>query len=498
MSLDGKVLTMLPNSRPGDPPLRVFAPCSFTWDNKGDAALAIALNQSLRREFGDQTEVVFASLTPEYDAERYRMPFLPMPMAPSGFLRKVSVGTGRVTRQRWLTPIIVVIQMIVLLTAARLWYPIYARTGERALRLVPRPLRKVTREVLRADISIAVPGGYLKAAAIEEDGWLYHAAALLFCKVMRKPVILYPVSIGPFVGWHNRAARYLLQRVDSIMVREEISRETSIVLGANPARIHSVPDSVFMLEEDTRAETELPLVLEHFKQLDRPWIGVSVRHFGFPGDADPKAAYESYLSAVANTVDELIDRFGISAIFVPQRIGAGDTKSRFERFRASDVVPSREVRERMKHPEQAIVLEDDVSPQTLMALYGNFEIMIGTRMHANILTMVAGTPVVAIAYEPKTTGIMATLGLSRYCVQIRDTAEKLLPATLALWSEREKVSSQLAREIPAIRKGAQAAAGIVRDVLESHPSGTRFSVPSEIEDRPRLTVATVSQSETRS
>jgi colanic acid/amylovoran biosynthesis protein len=77
-------------------------------------------------------------------------------------------------------------------------------------------------------------------------------------------------------------------------------------------------------------------------------------------------------------------------------------------------------------------LGDDLSPQALKALYAELEVMIGTRMHANILSIISGTPVVAVAYEHKTAGIMNMLGLASFVVPIDQASERLQAVTQRL------------------------------------------------------------------
>ena len=63
---------------------------------------------------------------------------------------------------------------------------------------------------------------------------------------------------------------------------------------------------------------------------------------------------------------------------------------------------------------------------------------IGTRMHSNIFALSSLIKTIAIAYEPKTTGIMKMLKLSSYVINMEDVdSDKLYKLYLKLKSDKE-------------------------------------------------------------
>jgi colanic acid/amylovoran biosynthesis protein len=170
---------------------------------------------------------------------------------------------------------------------------------------------------------------------------------------------------------------------------------------------------------------------------------------------DPSEKKETYLNELASTADQLIERFGVSVIFVPQCIDDG----------GNDVQVALQVLERIKNKDKAVVLKDDLSPYALQTLYEQFEVVIGTRMHANILAMTVFTPVVAIAYEHKTFGIMSMLGLNDFALPIDDMKDMLWPLTRRVWQERQQIKSHLKENIPDIRKKTVRAAGLLEEFI---------------------------------
>ena len=78
---------------------------------------------------------------------------------------------------------------------------------------------------------------------------------------------------------------------------------------------------------------------------------------------------------------------------------------------------------------------------------------VGTRMHSNIFATSMAVPTTAIAYEKKTNGIMETVGLQHYVVEINDiTAEDLYNKVEDMIVNKKKIKKQLSCNIKDIRK----------------------------------------------
>ena len=440
-------------------PVRVFAPCAYSWSNKGDATLVLALVQSLEREFGS-VEVTCTSWTPKLDKQYYKFPVLRMPLRPNSFTSRVIHHPLRWMRLSQLSPYLVVLQLATFLFLMRLWMQLYRHAPSHAFVVLPPSLRKVVQTIMRSDVAVAVPGGYLMAQYFTKDYWMYHAATLGLTKILGRPLVLYPCSIGPFPGIHRVVARWVLSRCDLIILREMYSLEHLRKLGIGTDNVRILPDAAFSFEDDGQGEREIRSVITRLNILPRPWIGVSVREHHFSNSADPRADFEKYMDAVAQTADFSIERFGVGAVFVPQT--------------GEDLWVAKEVFRRMKHPEHALVLGDDLSPQALKALYAELEVMIGTRMHANILSIISGTPVVAVAYEHKTAGIMNMLGLASFVVPIDQASERLQAVTQRLWMQRNQVRTLLPERVARMRSGSKQSAQYVRWAIgKNHQPDTK-------------------------
>lgn len=409
-------------------PRRVFIPGCYTYRNKGDALLALSLVQRLKRRWGSETEITLGSWNRAADQDFYALPVVDELLLPYGGPMRRLQARVDVSKD----PDALVRRVGTLLVrAATAWGELARRSPDLALRLLPGQYRARLQPLLAADVVVSVPGGYLMAPRPTDIGWISHAAALAVSVALGKPTYLSPCSVGPFSPGHRRLAAWLLDRVDSVAVREAISE--GVVRDLSP-RAHIVRTT------DAALGYEFGLTPTDY-DLRPQRVGVSVRNYYFPRSADPAAALTAYRTAVAEAVTHLV-RAGYEVVFVPQVRAGGDE---------DDVVMSHGVVDSVPEPERAScrVEEADLSVSKLAALYGSFRAIIGTRMHANLISLKMATPVVAIAYEHKTTGIMTDLGLSDAVVSIDEvTGPELVRRLEAILADPDTYQKTLAAAIP--------------------------------------------------
>ena len=135
---------------------------------------------------------------------------------------------------------------------------------------------------------------------------------------------------------------------------------------------------------------------------------------------------------------------------------------------SNDVDFSREVLDYVNRTDRVHIVEEDLTPGELKWLYGHMDAFVGVRMHANIFALASNVPIVAIAYEPKTAGIMRTIGLSDYVLDILTLTEFALKQKIdELVANRQSVVAHLKLQQDRMRKTAQMSADIIYDYVSA-------------------------------
>src|SRR5690606_16285936 len=95
------------------------------------------------------------------------------------------------------------------------------------------------------------------------------------------------------------------------------------------------------------------------------------------------------------------------------------------------------------------------SPTQLRDAYGEFDLVIATRMHAAILSLCAGTPVVPVAYEFKTRELFDGLGMGELVDDIDAlSAESLTARVNTALDEADTLRGDMSRLPPGLRQRA--------------------------------------------
>lgn len=391
--------------------MKIFAPGAYMWENKGDAALVLSFLPWLRDEFG-ATQIVLTSFRPESDAAHYAVETLPMVTRPHTFAKRAAArvaGTWKWTRH--LLTLWRILSVHSSMRALDVWAWLYRRNRRLAQRLAPRHIVDIADVIDACDAVITVPGGYLLAARSTDDWWLYHLPTLRLVKRLRKRVVLGPCSVGPFAGIQRSIAKRALGLIDVFLLREDRSVAIVSELGVDRSRIVRTPDMAFRFVAPEQS-IEVDAFVDELPR-DVPLIGVSVRSHHYPGHADPRRMEQRYLEAVRDSIMRVCSDGDAYPVIVPQTtmdapISETLSKMLDERGCLHRLAPA------------------TFAPAELQAIYGRMRLMVGTRMHANILALNVGTPVVGIAYEPKTLGILDDLGLAEWGIRIDEVDESRL------------------------------------------------------------------------
>jgi len=414
---------------------------AYSTRNRGDAAIILGMLESLRRtaQLGG-AEVVISSADHPADQGGY-----PVQVIPSFHsLMSATRGGGRLQCLYFL---------VVLLPASLVWALL-----QRCCHLqlpAPSGFRTLMRAYAAADLVIAAGGGYLYTTSRVNGNvmLLIHLHSFMMGRVLGKPVYLYAQSIGPFAArYQERLVRAALRGVRLVEARERWTAELLARWGL-AAPVREAADAAFLLGADApriglrRAEGTL-------------LVGMTVRRWY--REDDRQQAYER---AMATFIGQLVEEHHAKIVLLPQVT----VPSKHD----DDRLVARRVLDLAGHPEAARLLDDDLAANEIKWVCGRMDLFVGTRMHSNIFALSMGVPVIAIAYQPKTVGILEQLGLEEFAISIDDlTAGRLAALFGRLRREETMVRETLRRSLPAVCEAAERAGRLIaEDYAASRPAG---------------------------
>jgi colanic acid/amylovoran biosynthesis protein len=247
-------------------------------------------------------------------------------------------------------------------------------------------------------------------------------------------------------AWSRWFVTKLLDDAELVGVRDPLSKANLTDAGVPAAHVATMLDNAFWVEPSYTDRVDD--VLRRHDLHRRAFLAVTCKELG-PVRNGP------YVDALACCIDELVPGNFERVALVP------NTWSPYGVDKDDRAVTMR-VRDRLRRPDLAVLVDEDLGPDELAALYGRAAVVLGTRLHSVILALVGGAPVVAMSYEPvKTHGVMALLGLGDFVVDL----EALDPTTVTrLARDASAAQVGIPRRIAALRTEGDA---IVQRLVET-------------------------------
>lgn len=181
-----------------------------------------------------------------------------------------------------------------------------------------------------------------------------------------------------------------------------------------------------------------------------------------------------YRQAVAEAVERLVTHHRAEVVFLSTCQGVPE-------YGYNDSVEAREVVARLPEAIRARVRVDDAfhRPEVLVEMLTGFDLVVATRMHMAILSMIAGTPVAPIVYEFKTRELMDLVGYSDWA-----GTEVLLDIETLRGEMVNETLDTLIGRLPAAREGMIARVEEVYRQTETAVARLKAAVKHREEERP--------------
>lgn len=361
--------------------------------NTGDAAILMGMFSVLRKKYGADTQFIVFDKSSSVASRYYpwanfrRAIFGHPPRSRIGRMIKAS-GYGHWNDR---------IRYFILSVAAKL---LRFKLNTLARILLKKQDYESVSDYVNADLIVSAGGTYLvENYSLWTNIWDYRLSL-----ASGTPLFFFTQTLGPFtLKKYRRAFAHIFSNSSGIALRDEKSMSHIIELGVDPSNVCIARDAAFVIEPKVTERPAGPLR-----------VAVSVRTLRF-FEANAAVQSENYQASIVAMVVEAVRKFGAEVSFLSTCQGIDEYWTDDSVFAANiaaklpdDVLPMVTVDKKFRQPDEVAVA------------YQGFDLVIATRMHAAILSLVAGTPVIGIAYEFKLNELFRQLGLEQASVSTND------------------------------------------------------------------------------
>jgi polysaccharide pyruvyl transferase CsaB len=278
--------------------------------------------------------------------------------------------------------------------------------------------------------------------------WLYQSVKIASAaRAAGKTVALYGIGVGPLLtDAGRRAARFVADCAEWSTTRDAPSANALVALRVPSSRIYPACDPAMFLPSsppDTAADW---LTARGLDRLPRPWIMLNVRPWPvFPDSPHARERRGSLYAGLSRMADLVMSVSAGSVLLLPLQIAGED-----DRAALTAIEEAADRRERVR------LLDPAADPALAQAIMGAADVLVGMRLHSLILAANAGTPFVALSYDPKVDAFAAEMSSGARCFSI----ENLSPDDIAssvnnALAERDDIRAQMATAVERMRaKGA--------------------------------------------
>jgi len=348
--------------------------------NGGDMAITEVLTEGLRSRFPSialQMRTTQASAAGSYYPGEEWLPSLELLARPTHPIPKLSPLQERVAYGR------------------------FTSRGEAAL---SDSSRATIERLLDASAVVATGGTYL----VEQYSLLPKLIEWEIATRNRRPVFFYTQSLGPFRSRINRQAiRRTLAESPLILLRDERSREHLKDIGVPLENVHVAADAAFAKAPE-RTKFTLPPAGGDLH------LGVSVRQWPV-GASLRSRPVRRFAAKLGEALTQLVRDLPADVTFISTCQGAPE-------YWIDDSLLARAVATELPQDVRRRVDVDSSfhTPDEFRAIVATLDVYVATRLHAAILGLTAGTPVVPIAYEFKTHEVFRSLTGTGSALDIRE------------------------------------------------------------------------------
>ncbi|MGQ4832782.1 MAG: polysaccharide pyruvyl transferase family protein [Candidatus Asgardarchaeia archaeon] len=413
------------------------------WYNKGDVTNRLGLILSLRRAFsGYPIRIFIESLTPKED-QNYFGQFPEVTVFGSMF----SSGENKSVSKLIARSIVGLLAFLILFS----FYSVAYVLKRDALKKSAYTMKHVTDDSLfnqvrtftvllfSSDVVISSPGGFL------HDDYpmilLVNLFPLLLALMLKKPLVIYNQSIGPF------KSRILFNLTELIVCKARILtlRESYSLGRFNLGCSYLVlSDSTFSIrsyilsrlnrndlfdELDEYVIKEMN-VLDTLKNQNTTIFGLTlVGYYLKYRDTKKMVNYIDFLGNALRKINYEMNRHGKKAhfIIIPQNANS---------YELNLIRNIARILKKKYLITNLSFIDVDLPPEGIFQLLRKIDVLIASRMHSAIFASMLSVPFVALAYQPKFKGIMKFFNLDDFVIDIFQLNDKNVEM---LWNLVERV-----------------------------------------------------------
>jgi len=309
--------------------------------------------------------------------------------------------------------------------------------------MIPENWYKLFMEFWESDMVVAVSGNQLFSSG--KLGWPLPIIGfpIYLSFSLKKPIIIFPQSIGPFKHiWERKYINYLYSRVNKLFIRDFVSLDLAKKLGITKSKPQFMPDVAFTYPSVDSFSAENILNNYGFSPQNKN-IGITILS-KMPSYID-KNKIDHYYNELAETISNLVAIHNYKVFIFNQVSGPTEDEN--------DLIGTKIVLSLLplNTQKEILVVKEKLSPSELKGCYGQMNLFLATRLHSGIFALDMRVPTLFIGYLDKTIGVLRSVELNGFFLNIEDvTSDKLTEKLLFMEKQQNEIIALIDKQMNAV------------------------------------------------
>jgi colanic acid/amylovoran biosynthesis protein len=308
--------------------------------------------------------------------------------------------------------------------------------------------------VAGADIVASIAGGDSFSDIYGLRRFLYVALPQVLSIILGKKVFQLPQTFGPFNKKLTQViAKYILTNSCPIYSRDHqgvIKVKELLKNNKNTDDKVKFSYDVGFIVEPTPS---IRIPVDFFPRIKEKTllVGLNVSGLLYIGGYSKNNMFNikiDYRSFIHELIELLINKWKVKVILVPHVFGDYDPNSETDQTACEQIFESLKA----KYDNKLIYLKGRYDHREIKYIIGNCDVFMGSRMHACIAAISQNIPTVPIAYSQKFIGVMQTVGIEPYVVDLTKMDSEEIDQVIELaWESKEETRRKLEAKMPQVK-----------------------------------------------
>jgi len=290
---------------------------------------------------------------------------------------------------------------------------------------------------------------------------------ILLAKMANKKIVTSAASIGKFNKLSTKLmAQFILNKVNLITPREEITQQYLSEIGISEPRIELTADHAFLMESSSLQRVDNIFSIEGININNNPKIGISpsqtIHNYAFACISSKDKRYNEYLDKMALTINFIIESLDCDVILIPHSSMA---------LNENDYSISKEIYEKTTHKDRVKIITGEYDADELKGIIGKCDMFIGCRMHSTIASTSMGVPTIAVTYGHKFHGVIGKMmGQEKCLIDINKfTPDEFLSEMKFkvnyVWNNRDSIRTELKKKTIIVKEKALLNGKLIKELM---------------------------------